>query len=703
MNRLLALLLLTWFAPPARAGWTALTLPVAPEDVNVWSPGEWSISAGAAGAFGFVGTNQTSSKTGVIARGTALTAEGCLAVLSEDGQVFFSCPDGTTPASTFLFDQGGVALRSTPDGGAYALQNTGIDVFVWYLAEGVQPGVMGSGASISGLPPNDVLAVHRAGGLDSAAFGRLNGGLYYVTGTSSPAALATTGEVDAIALFGTASLQGLFSTREAGAAHVNFAATPPTVSPVELPTGLSALSGVSYELGTGSAEAGDGFGMAIAHGNASAILSALPSLKEAEQGRQWRVSAAPPAGVDLTGFTRIDCIGARFCVAIRPVSGEVNVLLYENAAPPELTLSSTSDVVAPGAVVQVSASATDADGDAVRLSWRHLSGPAVPFSSDEARLFVDTSGADACVPLTATFEAAATDGLAAHEQRATYTLTTTRAELAIGEPSTSTLQVSCAGLREEVSLLAVPNACSEGATFLWTQTGGPPLSQAGAPTVLAGRTVTLELLQTDLSQLVGQRLSFDVVATDPSHNTLSREVSFALTAEPFLQLTHTPNPPLAQDGQVVEVKVAIKKPGPCALTLVDLEEELEGLELLEDSVTQNGRKVEVEQLGERRWRFHGVELPHAGSGELRFLARKIAFQEARITGRAVVAGVPLSSETGWGDGSLTAGSGCAAATSSGVASWGGLVLLAMTLLRRAFRRAADVQVGCEATKGASVR
>ncbi|MCY1022168.1 MYXO-CTERM sorting domain-containing protein [Pyxidicoccus sp. MSG2] len=231
--------------------------------------------------------------------------------------------------------------------------------------------------------------------------------------------IATEGP-DPVAIFG--SDAGLFRGQ----------LTPPTgpghlapFLPVTILDGGTAVRIVSVDVNTGQGSArGEGYGVAVGLGDSDefVLLGAVPTDSAADAGTLWRVNPK----VDTSSLPKpleVACAGSAFCVISldSPGEGSGNLRLYTNEAAPGFVSGTQSlEIYEAGGAVQRRITATDDDGDAVRVSVD--SAAAAGLFNVRAGLQPDTLDlevtplGDVCKTETRELDVFASDGLASHDQ-----------------------------------------------------------------------------------------------------------------------------------------------------------------------------------------------------------------------------------------------------------------------------------------------
>jgi uncharacterized protein (TIGR03382 family) len=412
-----------------------------PARLDVWRPGVYSVMTPVKTEF------RDNGVTGPIFGGNApgtFPPNGCYAAIGVDGfpESNQNClpsvnisPEGPTSGDPTVY-----RVRFTPSGVGYAMMErdgtlgllyapaADISTLPWELLT----------IEASGYLPTEVMAVTDTSGGPQALFlpriptQRL---LWYqgrdaVAEVLPPAPVATNQEAldlfagdgpYPIALFGSSA--GLFRGPLAPPE------SPGPISPftrVTLLGGVTppAITAVDVNTGQGSVH-GQGFGLAVGtdSGGTPVVLGMVPADTASNAGTLWRVH---PAFTDPPLFgspLAVGCVGSAFCVIAvnRPGQGTPNLLLYTNAASPQLTSGTQALFLnegSSGATRQVTA--TDADGDAVRVTVDAQAAADVlsvsPTGQPDVLDLVIAPRGEVCKDETRVLNVWASDGLAAHDQ-----------------------------------------------------------------------------------------------------------------------------------------------------------------------------------------------------------------------------------------------------------------------------------------------
>lgn len=251
----------------------------------------------------------------------------------------------------------------------------------------------------------------------------------------------------------------------------------------------------------------------------------------------------------------------------------------------------------------------------------------------------------------------------------------------VGPIDRSSLGAACgAGASGELSTSAL--GCT-GARVSWERISGPALVEEQ----LAGESVTVRTVETELNALIGQTLRIRVQAEGGPGNVDSEEVGLTIVPEPrFVGVRHRSDTPIAPEGRVMGIAVELTNASDCGLTGVDFEEMLDGLAFVPGSARVGGQPVEAVAEG-GVLRVSGIELPARATVVLTYSARPPLLGSPRPSGTAYLRGVPLSTENAGFGGGVRAGSGCGCSGSTGGLG-SALALVALCVLRgRSKRRA----------------
>ncbi|WP_164000832.1 MYXO-CTERM sorting domain-containing protein [Pyxidicoccus caerfyrddinensis] len=367
-------------------------VPGVPNFVDVWRLGVFSVST----------TNKVELKDhdAVIGElfatevaGTFLSPSGCFAAVKEDGTLVSTgnClrPGNIIPPGDSLTPQV-QRVRFTPSGTGYAMvkpDNLTVQLLTTLPANTGEPAWNKMSPYELPFRSTSVMGVtETAGGVPHALFHVISGTtdfLWYqgrdlVAEVDIPANLAqempTTVDLiategpDPVAIYG--SDAGLFRGQlkpPTGPGHIA------PFLPVTILDGGTQMRIVSVDVNTGQGSVhGEGFGLAVGMGDNGefVLLGAVPADSAADAGTLWRVNPK----VDTSGLPlplEVGCVDSIFCAMIFELPGEGpgNLFLYTNEHSPLIDAGTQSlDIYEAGGTVPLRITATDDDGDAVRVS-----------------------------------------------------------------------------------------------------------------------------------------------------------------------------------------------------------------------------------------------------------------------------------------------------------------------------------------------
>ncbi len=359
-------LVLSGISAVAFAGWRTTTIGGTPNDVNISDAGVFAVSAAGAGAtntlYGCDNTGACSVTTTLA--GTAQSAwspaPGCLSV-AQALLVRQTCP----PAGTQSIGSTGSAIRvrATSSTRAYIpLFTTGgapANISMSPTGGAVNDWTQLSSPTL-GIPSGAAMSALRVGTTDWAALAAGTGSML-IQNAGTPVMLDTFGRPSDIWLYARGTTpSGLFVVGS------NILSIPDLTAPLvgQVITPVPAAAGtnntIAFDWNDGSA-AGRGFGMLT---GTSDMWGAIPS--PSTPATNWEVRIGP--GWPINELKRVACFGARFCVAIRNLSGAPNVAWYFNESPPTL-MTFASVTVPEGTSVTMPALVDDNDGDPVFVTW----------------------------------------------------------------------------------------------------------------------------------------------------------------------------------------------------------------------------------------------------------------------------------------------------------------------------------------------
>lgn len=450
MRATCVLLLCLGLTTAASAGTEPSDIPGFPRYVDVWAPEVYSVSSTQKVELWDRGVLKGEFFEADV-QGTFLAPSGCFAVVKRDGTLISNSnclrSDNISPGgSGNLPDVRRV--RFTPSGTGYAmvrLGTTGFQLLTTLPANTGEP--PWTELPVSNPFSTTVMAVTDTDGgvaVPHALFHVLGGGatfLWYrerdaVADVNIPANLPqvrpatvdlfSTGGPNPVAIYG--SDAGIFRGE----------LVPPTGPGAIAPfTQVPVLDGgtqvriVSLDMNTGQgSEHGEGYGVAVGLGPSDefVLLGTVPTDSAADAGTLWRVNPKVDTS-SLPAPLEVGCAGSAFCVISldRPGEGSGNLLLYRNATPPRFTSGTQPLVINEGGgTVPLRITATDDDGDAVRVSAEPvppgLLGVSATLQPDTLDLRI-TPLADVCKNETRTLNVYASDGLRDHDQNELLSIT----------------------------------------------------------------------------------------------------------------------------------------------------------------------------------------------------------------------------------------------------------------------------------------
>jgi len=539
---LVALLVLG--ALPVHAGWSALSVPGTPRDVQIVGAGRFSVAT-SDGAYAFQGLTQLFGvRQGESLLGSFLAADGCMcAIDGSNGRLTGSCD----AAQEQLFGSGILRMRhSGAGGGGYLSRTLGGTGALFYFPAGITtaltPGQtqVAIGASLPMFPMDVEVTPQGTMALVQVQFGgSANTTLMVVRenvvlGTVS---YAGTGSARAVDLVSTPSGLHAFIAADDGLFRLDSAdggSTWSVAGRVFTPQAGEGARGVSLD-GRGGLSGANGHGaMVIAGGSNDRMFRSVPTFPlQGGPGAEWietttGLSASAP-------FEGVTCLGGHTCVAHRSVSGSNNLALYRNEAAPIVVPGPALAPVGEGAPLVLSLeSVTDADGDPVALQWSvetDVGAPPLHTVSGRGRqLTVDTAGLQVCEPTRAvTVKTVASDGLAAHQNTTTQVLQVLRSRTPKVQPASGELLPGDAPLSLEA--VADDFAVCAPSAWRWSVSGPALLSPLNGPQTALSTTQPVCSPQ-------GADVTVVVEATAPNGNVSSPPAVFRVPAwgpspEPF--------------------------------------------------------------------------------------------------------------------------------------------------------------------------
>lgn len=235
-------------------------------------------------------------------------------------------------------------------------------------------------------------------------------------------------------------------------------------------------------------------------------------------------------------------------------------------------------------------------------------------------------------------------------------------------------KITCGDVaRAHASVTFGPADCDT-AQVDWTSAGAVAIAS-----VDAGSSVDLATVSNDFNGLIG--LPVDVVATATAE-TGTRSVNAApvpiVTVDPFVTLVHRTDTAVASESRVLGVEVQLTNQTACDVSGVELHEALDGVRLVDDSVTgPDGGKIGWVPDGGGELVVPGLSLPAGQVVTVRYLAQPTLFGDPSPGGVATLRDVPISARSGLSGGGSTCG--CQSASGGATALIG---LAGAALLRR---------------------
>lgn len=523
-------------ALPVRAGWTALSVPGTPRDVQIVGPGRFSVAT-TEGAFSFQGTAlQASMRTGESIQGSFLATNGCMcAVDGSNGRLTDTC----TAPNQQLFGSGVLRMRHAgTGGGGYLTRSLGGAGALHFFPTGASTNLTPAetNVAIAGhLPMGPLDVVQTPVGtmaLLQIQFGGTSNTTLLVARENAMLGTTTasgTGFARDVALVSTPTGLHGFIGADGGLFRIDSTDAGATWSAAQKlysPLAGESVRSVSLD-GRGGLSGANGHGaMVVAGGDSDRLFRSLPTFSpQGPPGAQWiETLTGLSSGVPYAGVT---CLGGHTCVAYRNVSGSNNLALYVNDAAPVVTPGPVPAPVGEGMPVVLNlAGVSDADGDPVALNWSvetAVGAPPIHSVGNQGRqLTMDTTGLQICEPSRAvTVKTIASDGLSVHQNTTTQTLQILRSRSPKISPASGVLMPGAAALPIE----ARPDdfsICSPSA-WRWSVSGpGSLIPMNGQQTMLSatGPACTPE----------GGVVTVSVEATAPGGNVSSPAAIFEVPA-----------------------------------------------------------------------------------------------------------------------------------------------------------------------------
>ncbi|WP_164018795.1 MYXO-CTERM sorting domain-containing protein [Pyxidicoccus trucidator] len=425
-----------------------------PVNVDLWAPGVFSVTSTVKAELRRNADPPVEFFEGR-APGTFLSPLGCFAVVAPNGSLSSvqNClaSGNISPDNPNISTRAVQRVRFTPSGTGYAmvrLDTATLELLYAPLAEVGDPPWDWLTISNPVYTPTTVMGVTETASGTQALFHVRSGAsefLWYqgrdeMAEVSISDALTTVppATVDLIAadgphpiaLFGNSD--GLFRGQLVPPPVVPGSISPPfsrvTVLDGGTPLGITS---VDVNTGTGSVR-GEGFGLAVGTGAGGipVVLGAVPTDSASDAGTLWRVHPEFAASPLPVRAVEVGCVGSAFCVITLDSPGDSsdNLILYTNAASPRFLTGTQARPINEGSgPVAVQVTATDDDGDAVRVSVDALAAAdlldvSAAAQPDTLDLVISPRG-EVCKDETRVLNLWASDGLGAHDQGAGLSVT----------------------------------------------------------------------------------------------------------------------------------------------------------------------------------------------------------------------------------------------------------------------------------------
>lgn len=264
------------------------------------------------------------------------------------------------------------------------------------------------------------------------------------------------------------------------------------------------------------------------------------------------------------------------------------------------------------------------------------------------------------------------------------TLTWTReaSDPVLGTAVSEPLVASCEAPGQVVATGTLQHQEAQGACaeqeIVWTQVSGP----AVASTIGAGSALPLFVAANTWDGLVSQQVVMQYAARAGTKQTAPAEVSAPIVpATRFVHAELEVDSPLSDESGIIGLRVTLTNTTACAVENATWSTELEGLELIAQSVRLAGTNVSIKGEG-TRWTVEGVSLQANGSTVLTMNARPRLLGSPSPRGVLLLGIEPISEETGLGERVATSGCGCGAQSGTAPIAWFALVLLALVARAR---------------------
>ncbi|MFY2558621.1 hypothetical protein ACN469_13415 [Corallococcus terminator] len=532
----------------ASAEWKeGLTVPGEPRDVKAWSPGTVAI-AHSTGVELHVNEEQVANRNLSPAVGTLyLRPSGCFAGVNNDGDIFAhnNCiPPGpifpVPPTATTLEFR---RVMQTASGITYAAVAVDTNDFLLLHATAAQTGIFPWTTRVletSAFSATSVMGVTESAGGLAHALVSVTGppNLLYVRGDKSEASfnmnsaltaqplqtvdLIPTSGVYPIALVGNGD--GLFR------APLSASPAPGDFRRVTLLDGgpVSIVSvDVTTELSTGL---GTGFGLAVGTRNGEhVVLGAVPTGSASDSGTTWRIHPAfANSSLPVSDpFDQVSCVDSTFCVITLRNQGR-NVIYYLNAEAPVFGAIPAPVLIDERTTRTLEVTASDADGDAVRVSADVGATPlTVNATPGVDALSLSLTAPEVCETTTTQFTVFASDGLGTNDRQA---MVTVRIENTEGPeaPGVLPLQGTTTAGGSPLVFSASPGAgLCESVDYVWSEPPGQPLLVTDAQ----GRSATFNPPEFVCSA-TGARYTYEVWARDRGQKP-SAPTAFSVEVRPW--------------------------------------------------------------------------------------------------------------------------------------------------------------------------
>ncbi|MCP3169301.1 hypothetical protein [Myxococcus qinghaiensis] len=514
----------------ASAEWKeGLTVPGEPRDVRAWEPFTVAI-AHSTGAELHVNEEQRANRNLSPAVGTLLLTSGCFAGVRNDGVIFAF--DNCLPGGSIIPDLPTATttevrrVMQTASGTGYAAIAVDTNDILLLHATASETATFPWPTRVletSEYRATSVMGVtESAGGVSHAVvpvIGPQN--LLYIRADKREASFSmntalTTQPLQTVDLIPTS---GLFPILLAGNADGLFRAplsaapVPGDFSRVTLvdsgPVNIVSVD-VNTEQSTGR---GTGFGLAVGtrNGGEHVVLGAVPTGSASDSGMTWRVHPAfANASLPVSDpFDQVSCVDSSFCVITLRNQGQ-NVIYYVNAVAPVFGAIPDPVLIDEGTTRTLEVTASDEDGDAVRVSADVGATPlTVNATPGMDAVSLSLTAPEVCETTTTQFTVFASDGLGAHDRQTPVTVRIENTE-GPGAPGVLPLQGTTSAGGSSLVFTASPSAgVCESVDYVWSTPPGQPMLQ----TEEAGRIATFTPPEF-LCSATGARYTYEVRARD---------------------------------------------------------------------------------------------------------------------------------------------------------------------------------------------